>query len=218
MKKNFNILITAGPTWVPIDSVRVITTVFGGSLGVKIAEAAKKKGYNVTLLMGPGRVNLNDLDSGIRVLRYKYFDDLLRMLKIFLRKQKYVALIHSSAVADYQPRKKYFGKIKSGNNFLKISMKPTIKMVDLVKKIDPNIFLIKFKLEVGISNIKLISIAKRSMLQSKADMIVANDFNQMNNSHKAYILMKDGRKYSIAGKRKIAEKIIKLMSDEIKYK
>ena len=56
--KDKKILITAGPTWVAVDKVRVITNIFGGALGTIIAEQAKKTGAQITLLMGPGRARL----------------------------------------------------------------------------------------------------------------------------------------------------------------
>ena len=52
MKKK--ILITAGPTWVRLDDVRVITNVFTGKSGVALAESLARKGHTVTLLLGPG--------------------------------------------------------------------------------------------------------------------------------------------------------------------
>jgi len=44
------LLITAGPTCVPIDSVRVITNLASGKTGLAIASLAVARGYQVTLL------------------------------------------------------------------------------------------------------------------------------------------------------------------------
>ncbi|MCP4136844.1 MAG: phosphopantothenoylcysteine decarboxylase, partial [bacterium] len=48
--ENKKILITAGPVWVPIDRVRVMTNTFGGALGAIIAQKAYELGADVTLL------------------------------------------------------------------------------------------------------------------------------------------------------------------------
>ena len=79
--KGKHILVTAGPTWVAIDRVRVITSVFSGQTGCTIAKCAKKLGANVTLLLGPGRVGISKGFNGIRVIRFHYFQDLFKLCK-----------------------------------------------------------------------------------------------------------------------------------------
>src|SRR5690606_25557433 len=62
LKKNFekkrslnkkNILITAGPTYEPIDPVRFIGNHSSGKMGYSLAKAANERGGNVTLISGP---------------------------------------------------------------------------------------------------------------------------------------------------------------------
>jgi len=53
MLKNKRILITCGPTWVPIDGMRVISNRSSGQLGQTIAQDLTKAGAKVTLLEGP---------------------------------------------------------------------------------------------------------------------------------------------------------------------
>ncbi len=47
------ILITAGPTWVPIDNVRVISNIATGTTGVLLAWQTSAQGAKVTLVLGP---------------------------------------------------------------------------------------------------------------------------------------------------------------------
>ena len=76
--KNKKILITAGPVWVPLDRVRVITNIFSGKLGWTIAKTAHQMGAQVTLLMGPGKVILPDKKiKGLDIIYFRYFDELL---------------------------------------------------------------------------------------------------------------------------------------------
>ena len=51
--ENKKVLVTGGPTWVSVDDVRVITNVFGGTTGYRIAALAAEMGAEVTLLLGP---------------------------------------------------------------------------------------------------------------------------------------------------------------------
>lgn len=212
MKRNLegkNFLITAGSTWVPIDRVRVITNVFGGRLGILISYYARKKGANVTLLLGPGNICASDqLLKGIKIIRFKYFSDLLSLVIKELRTNNYDVMIHSAAVSDYIPEKISPGKIKSNKNKLTLVLKPTIKIVDLVKKIKSSIFLVKFKLEVNISEKKLLQSACDSMVKSNADLIVANDFNDMKKKQIAYVINKDFSFKKVLGKENIAKSLI----------
>jgi phosphopantothenate-cysteine ligase len=110
-------------------------------------------------------------------------------MKKEISSKKYDVVIHSAAVPDYVPEKVYVGKIKSGNKNLVIKMKPTVKIVDYVKKWDSSTVLVKFKLQVDCEEKNLIKIAKESMAKSKADIIVANDLlNMVNNKHVAFII------------------------------
>lgn len=205
------ILITAGPCWVPLDRVRVITNIFGGSLGVLIAKYALQEGAHVTFLFGPGRARLPSKKENLRIIRFRYFNDLLNLIKKEIKSKRYDIVIHSAAVSDYTPIKFTKRKIKSGLRSLVINLKPTIKIVDLIKKIDPSIFLVKFKLEVHESKNQLIGVAYRSMLQSNADLIVANDFNTVISKHKAYIIDRDKNVKLFLYKENIARGLIKLI-------
>lgn len=208
--KNTNILVTAGSTWVPIDKVRVITNIFGGKLGIMIANEAEKKGFNVTLLLGPSPLNINtDPTSKLKVIRYKYYNELLDLMKTQLKSCSYSAVVHSAAVADYAPVAVKKGKIKSGIVDLIIHLRPTIKIADLIKQICPKVFLVKFKLEVGVSKTDLIDIAYKSMLQSNADLIVANDFNDLLDSYKAYVIDRNKNYEVYETKEVVAREIIK---------
>lgn len=206
--KGKKILITAGSTWAAIDDVRVITNIFGGALGVCIAEEAQKLGVQVTLLLGPGRVQLHKNSKNFKVINFKYYDELLSLVKEKVSSRKYDVMIHSAAVTDYLPINKVKGKIKSTLNKMTIHLKKTIKIVDLVKKIDPDIFLVKFKLEVGIPEKKLLDIAYQSMESSNADLIVANDFNKLAKEHKAYIIDKMNNVIKCNTKKDIAKTLL----------
>lgn len=213
--KGKNILITTGPVWVPIDKVRIITSIFGGSLGLIMAKKAKNMGANVTVFCGPGRTRI-EKERNLNVLYFKYFDDLYGLMKKEIASGKYDAVIHSAAVPDYVPEKVFDGKIKSGNGSLTIKLKPTFKIIDYVKKWDPSTYLVKFKLEVGLKENKLINVAKKSMTDSKADLIVANDLKEMKkNKHEAFIIDPDIIK-KVSTKESLASELFKIVSKNLK--
>lgn len=207
--KNKKILVTGGPVWVPIDKVRVITNIFGGSLGLKIAIKAAEMGGAVIFLLGPSRINIpQTLPKNLKIIRFKYFEELLMLMKKEIYSNKCNIVIHSAAVPDYIPKNIYNGKIKSGKKKLVIEFKPTLKIVDLIKKWNSSVFLVKFKLEVGLTEKQLINVAYMSMVFSRADLIVANDFLDTRNEHKAFIIDNNKNIIKCVGKETIAGKLI----------
>lgn len=213
--KGKKILITAGSTWVALDKVRVITNIFRGNLGYKIAETASRAGAKVTLLLGAGIDPKSTKDYNINVVRFKYFDELNELVKSNLKNNSFDIMINSAAISDYTPENPFDGKVKSGKNRLIIKLKPTIKIIDYVKKIVPNIFLVKFKLEVGVTDKELINIAYKSMQHSKADLIVANKYDEKFKDHSAYIIDKEKNIRKCNGKKEIAEDLLKILSERL---
>jgi len=214
--KNRKILVTAGPTWVPIDKVRVITNVFAGRTGYKIAEAAKKMGAKVTLLMGPGRVTLPVASQNrLEVIHFKYFDELFGLVKREVSSKKYDVIIHSAAVADYEPVYRRSTKIRSGKKELLIKCKPTIKIVDQIKRYDPSIFLVKFKLELDTYEKELIKIGYKSMMASNADLMVVNSIDTSREGYKTLIIDPQRKVYKVPSRRKLPEILLGLIDERI---
>jgi phosphopantothenoylcysteine synthetase/decarboxylase len=215
--KNKRILITAGPVWVPIDSVRIITNIFRGTLGVLIAKEAIKKGAKVTLLLGPGGVSISKkLPKNLRVIYFRFFDELYELMEKEISSKKYEIVIHSAAVADYKPIQYYKGKISSKHPILTIHLKPTPKIVDQIKHWNPQVFLVKFKLEVNINRRKLIEKAYQSMQDSNADLIVANDLKDMKGqTHKALIIDPQKKIVTCNTKKEIAKKLLNIIASRI---
>jgi len=187
------VLITGGSTRIHIDKVRVITNIFKGKTGNAIAEYLVKTGkYNVDLITSNKSININD----INLFNYKTYDELYDTMKKCILENKYDIIIHSAAVSDYKVidvngcTMTGIGKISSVHDELIIKMKPTRKIVDDIRNLwGYKNKLIKFKLQVDMSDKELIEIAINSMEHSNADMIVANCLEWCN--ERAYIINKD---------------------------
>jgi len=212
--KGKKVLITSGPVWVPIDKVRIITSIFGGALGVVMAEKAQEMGADVLFLMGPGRANLES-GKNLKVVKFKYFEELFDLMKREISSKKYDAVIHSAAVPDYVPKVFFDGKIKSGEKELIIKLKPTVKIIDHVKKWDPSVFLVKFKLQVDMDEKELIKIAKESMKKSMAEVIVANDLSKMAGSNHAAFIISDDEVKKTVSKDSLAEELLSSIAKKI---
>lgn len=184
--RNKNILITAGPTWVPIDNVRVISNIATGETGILLAKKLIDQGSKVTLVLGC--VANNNLSEKIRLIPFRFFDELSRIIKKEITTGNYDIVIHTAAVSDYKPAIRYAKKIKSGIKGLKIVLKPTPKIIDCIKKICPGVLLAGFKFVPDEGVKALLSQARKLFERSKLDFVVANTI--CGNKYAAYILTK----------------------------
>jgi phosphopantothenoylcysteine decarboxylase/phosphopantothenate--cysteine ligase len=170
--KNKTVLITAGPTWIKIDSVRIISNFASGETGSLLAKKLKKLGAKVTLVLGPGQEKFTA--KGVRVIRFRFFEELERILKRELSSRKYELAVHSAAVSDYRIGSKLPGKISSGIGKLSLKLVPTPKLVDLFKRLSQKTFLVAFKFEPDCPGSTLIKEARALINNSRARVVVAN--------------------------------------------
>ncbi|NQU19235.1 phosphopantothenoylcysteine decarboxylase [bacterium] len=210
--KNKKVLITAGPTWVPIDKVRVISNIASAKTGILLAELARELRADVTLILGP--VGEDYLGSSIKVKRFYYFDELHSLVKKELRENKYDIVIHSAAVSDFKTKKVFSEKIKSDSKNLTLDLESTIKIVDKIKKYSPRVFLVIFKLEFKLSKSKMIESARRTMRESGADLAVVNTFSNRY-PYKALIIDRDKIFYETNSKEDLTKRLLRLVSLKI---
>ncbi len=181
-----NILVTAGPTWVKIDEIRIITNIFTGRSGLFIAEEFKKRGYEVTLVINPHCIE--KLPSQIEVIPFQYFDELARKIKNELRRKRYDIIIHSAAVSDYKPIRKFNYKISSKRKQLILKLVPTEKIIKTIRERAKSSFLVQFKLEI--TRKKLLEKAYRSLKENGSDLVVANAWEDLKSGYRAFIVDK----------------------------
>lgn len=169
--KGKKILITAGPTIEYIDPVRVITNQSTGKTGILLASELISAGAKVTLIYGPGT---EAPPKGAKVIPVKTSGQMSTALKKEMR-QKFDIVILAAAASDYTPEKPKRTKLDS--DLLRISLKLTRvpKMINDVKKLQRDTFLVGFKAEANVSKKELIRKAREKMVQSDCDLVIAND-------------------------------------------
>lgn len=213
--KNKKILITAGPTIEYIDPVRVITNQSSGKMGVLLASELISAGAKVTLVYGTA---VEKPPKGAKVIKVSTSKEMFDAVKGAMKK-KFDVVIMAAAAADYTPENPSRKKIKSTQNKIKISLKKTPKIIDQIKKMQKNVFLIGFKAEANLSKKDLIKSAQKKLQESKADMIIANDIGfryQKNTNNNAVLIVDSGKVRSSGWKKK--ERIAKFIRKEIEYK
>jgi len=186
--KNKKVLITAGPTWVPLDKVRVISNTATGKTGMLLANSLTRQGAKVTLLLGP--VAACYVNRKVKVIYFKFFDELNALLKAKLKKNKYAVIIQAAAVSDYQPSVIARRKLSSDKQTLNLTLKQTPKIIDSLRKAMPGAFIVGFKFEPDLSVSKLIHKARSLLKRTALDLVVAN--TQRNKHYAAYLVGKYG--------------------------
>ncbi len=207
------ILMTAGPTIEYIDPVRVITNLSTGKTGVFLASELVSAGAKVTLVYGPGTATP---PKGAKVIPVKTAKEMFDAVKKEMKK-KFDVVILAAAVSDYTAEKISKTKIKSSKKSLVVRLKQVPKMINQIKKIQKNVFLVGFKAETNLSRKALEDIAKKKMKESKADLMIANDVGssryKKNLDYNEILLVNSGKAISSGWKRK--EKIAKIIRKEI---
>ncbi|MDW7999830.1 MAG: bifunctional phosphopantothenoylcysteine decarboxylase/phosphopantothenate--cysteine ligase CoaBC [Candidatus Nitrosocaldus sp.] len=165
------ILITAGATVEHIDGVRIITNLSSGRFGTAFAREAMLMGADVTLVYGHGS---SEPPAGVRLVRVSTTRDMLDAVTSELSSKHYDAVIMNAAVADFRPAQKSSSKIESrrSDGFM-LRLEPTEKIVDAVKRLSPDTFLVAFKAD-DCSREELIAKARAKLEECNGDMVVAN--------------------------------------------
>ncbi|MCS6767382.1 MAG: bifunctional phosphopantothenoylcysteine decarboxylase/phosphopantothenate--cysteine ligase CoaBC [Candidatus Nitrosocaldus sp.] len=166
-----SILITAGATVEHIDGVRIITNLSSGRFGTAFAREAMLMGADVTLVYGHGS---SEPPAGVRLVRVSTTRDMLDAVTSELSSKHYDAVIMNAAVADFRPAQKSSSKIESrrSGGFM-LRLEPTEKIVDAVKRLSPDTFLVAFKAD-DCSREELIAKARAKLEECNGDMVVAN--------------------------------------------
>lgn len=208
------VLISLGGTFEPIDSVRGITNKSSGKMGLALAKQAYILGADVTLIVAKVNVNISPLFNVIHVETSKQMADV-----IFDVVEDFDIFISTAAVSDFEVVERKNKKIDS-NSSLAINLKPTIKIIRQIKKINPNIFLVGFKAEFNITRDEIIYCARKQINDVGTDIVVANDVSRKDcnfgsDKNEVLIIGDDVLSVPLASKDEIAKIIINVISDKL---
>ncbi len=160
------ILITAGPTYEPIDPVRFIGNYSSGKMGYALANCAAEQGAKVTLISGPAAGNV--AHPNVSVLPVITAAEMLNACM-----ENYDAadaVIMAAAVADFKPTNEIDQKIKKQDGLDAISLEPTADILAHLGKVKKHQVLIGFALETENALVN----AQDKMMRKNLDAIVLN--------------------------------------------
>lgn len=126
-----NVLVTAGPTFEPIDPVRYIGNKSSGKMGFAVAEAFAAAGSNVTLISGP--VHLQKSHQNIKLIQVQTAGEMFTECKKVFAGQDITVM--TAAVADFTPVHPEKSKIKKSSEEMTVQLKPTDDILEHLGKI-----------------------------------------------------------------------------------
>ena len=162
-------LITAGPTFEPIDPVRFIGNHSSGKMGFELAETASNLGANVILISGPTNEKLKSKSIQLKLITSsdQMFEEVVNKYSIA------DVVIMSAAVADFKPKSISNRKLKKSNQNLSIEVEKTKDILYHLGKTKTNQLLIGFSLETD----NEIENAKSKLINKNLDLIILNSLN-----------------------------------------
>jgi len=169
------LVVSAGPTYEAIDPVRFVGNRSSGKMGIALAAAARRRGAEVTLILGPSAV---PPPIGVTTSHVETAAQLQWSLANASKNAD--AVIMTAAVADYRPAREAKEKLKRGE----LGPKTSIELVanpDLLAELGKQRkgrapLLVGFAAETE----DLIENARNKLVSKKCDLIVANDVSEPN--------------------------------------
>lgn len=164
------VLITAGATREEIDPVRFLSNRSSGRMGFALAEAARARGAEVTIVAG---VTTAQEPAGARIIRAASAAD---MHAAAIKELPYATIfVAAAAVADYRPVMRAASKIKKSGEDLTLVLEPTVDILaEVARARHDGLLVVGFAAESD----NVIAHALDKLSRKNLDMIVANDITR----------------------------------------
>ena len=206
------VLVTAGPTVEPIDSVRYISNYSSGKMGYAIAEAAAAAGARVVLVSGPVALAA---PAGVEVVPVKTARDMLAAAASVFPAAD--AAIFAAAVADLRPTNPADRKLKKGRDDAALANVPLTENPDILATLAagkrPDQYVVGFAAETN----DVLMNAHAKLQKKNADMIVANQVGDglafgTDNNEVWLVTEGDDVLLPLMSKRAVAERLVEVVA------
>ena len=197
------IVVTAGGTQEPVDPVRHLGNRSSGKMGFAVAEAARDRGAEVTLVSAP--TSLPD-PTGVEVIHIQTAGQMKEAVSKAVARID--VLIMAAAVADYQPKSTAKSKIKKTSDSLTLEL---VRTPDTLTEVQGDFVRVGFAAESE----DVVANARQKLDKKKLDLIVANDITSADSgfgtdTNKVTIIDKNGKadNLPLLTKREVAERLL----------
>ena len=167
--QGMRVLVTAGPTIEPIDPIKLITNRSSGKMGIAVARIAAARGAEVTLIYGPGS---EVPPANVKLVKVQTTAE---MRDVFGRElgSQHDVVVSAAAAQDFAVERPAEQKLRHSKPMM-LKLVPAPRVLDGVRKLAPDAFVVGFKAEYDVSDEELLKAAK-DKLGEGLDMVVAND-------------------------------------------
>ncbi|MGZ5444681.1 MAG: bifunctional phosphopantothenoylcysteine decarboxylase/phosphopantothenate--cysteine ligase CoaBC [Thermoanaerobaculia bacterium] len=209
------VLVTAGPTREPLDPVRYLSNRSSGKMGYAIADAARRRGAQVTLVSGPTSLIV---PAGVEVQRVKTAAEM--HAAVMSAAAEHHILIKAAAVADFAPVSVADRKIKKSadRDTLTIELRKNPDILADVARLTRRPFVVAFAAETDMIEQN----AREKLHRKGADLIVANDVADVtigfdSDQNEVLVIGRDGTTTRIerASKSAIANRLLDLVVERV---
>jgi phosphopantothenoylcysteine synthetase/decarboxylase len=175
------VIVTAGPSFEPIDSVRRLTNFSTGELGVLLANQLAQAGFEVFCLRGVAATYAAALEN-CRHLPFSTNDDLLAQLTDLGRTHDIAAVFHAAALGDFKVKRVEDArgqrldspKIDSTGGELTLHLEPAPKVIGELRTLFPKAALVGWKYELNGTRKDALIRAWRQIELNRTDACVLN--------------------------------------------
>lgn len=205
--EGLRVMVTAGPSREALDPVRYISNRSSGKMGYAIAQAAQKRGAEVTLLSGPVAI---EAPQGVKLVPFTTTQELLDRASELAREQD--LLIQAAAPADYRAKEIAPQKIKKqGGEPMTFTLveNPDVAATLGKAKRSGQVF-VGFAAETN----DVLAHARDKLARKNLDMIVANDVTRPGagfdvDTNIVTLITKDGQEaLPMMSKAEVAQRIL----------
>ena len=203
------VLVTAGPTREMLDPVRFLSNPSSGRMGYAVAEAARDRGAQVTLISGPVAL---DPPRGIKVLRVVSAEEMAEAVDQNLDGARVVVM--TAAVADQRPKERAKHKAKKRDGEENVTLVRTPDILAALGARAQRPMLVGFAAES--ENVE--ANAREKLDRKNLDLIVANEvaLGFAGDQNRVVMIARDGGRQEVAGsKRAVAHAIWDMVRERL---
>ncbi len=184
------VLVTAGGTHEPIDSVRFIGNRSSGKMGLAVARGALRLGAEVTVVAA----NIDEPEPGVSWVPVETVEEM--RAEVLGRAGWADALVMAAAVSDFTPAAPAREKIRRTDALISVELKATADILKAVRERYPDLFVVGFAATHG----DPVADAQSKLASKGANLIVGNDISQAGmgfgaDENEVYVVGRQGERF-----------------------
>jgi phosphopantothenoylcysteine decarboxylase / phosphopantothenate---cysteine ligase len=204
------VLVTAGGTHEPIDSVRFIGNRSSGKMGVALAREALRLGAEVSVVAA----NVEGREPGVEWTAVETVEEL--RAEVLRRAGEADALLMAAAVSDFKPASPVTEKLRRAEGSLGLELEATPDILEAVRKRYPDLFVVGFAATHG----DPVADAREKLGSKGVNLVVGNDISRNDigfgaDENEVYVVGRDRERFvPRASKEAVARVILQSLLTE----